>query len=270
VSPNLACLNDNIISRLADLFTNSELELVKDKKDRIQPRLWTKMIQSLCEPEPQALRGHYATLASLFRCCKCCKYITQSVSSYVQCVPQNMRLNRWGQIISSHVRDINWSLTNYVANLYKELRSWRKVYWRLWGMCHFLYCIACESHFPACQRQWCLYHPEPSQFLGPNCDSKVGRFPCCGQLAYRYESITGASGCQYKEHTVVPENDRDRSILSLVNVASENNSMIYEPAPIKQVTANSSSDSWWSGISILPNRSRQGILPMLHVEGNFF
>jgi hypothetical protein len=127
VSPNLGCLNDTIISRLAAMFTNIELETVKDKKDRIQPRLFCKLIQSLCEVEAQALRGHYATLASLFRCVKCGKYVTQSVSSYVHCIPMNMKLNRWGQIISTHVRDVNWSLSNYVSNLYKELRSWRKV-----------------------------------------------------------------------------------------------------------------------------------------------
>jgi len=67
-SANLSCLNDSIITRLAAMFTNLELEMVKDRKDRITPRLWTKMIQSLCETESQALRGHYASLASLFRC----------------------------------------------------------------------------------------------------------------------------------------------------------------------------------------------------------
>uniref|UniRef100_A0A182UQ44 DUF3342 domain-containing protein n=1 Tax=Anopheles merus TaxID=30066 RepID=A0A182UQ44_ANOME len=70
-SANLACLNDSIITRLAAMFTNLELEVVKDKKDRIAPRLWTKLIQSLCDIEPQALRGHYATLVGMFRCLKC-------------------------------------------------------------------------------------------------------------------------------------------------------------------------------------------------------
>lgn len=67
---NLSCLNDSIITRLSAMFTNLELEMVKDKKERITPRLWIKMIQSLCEPEPQALRGHYFSLAGLFRCNK--------------------------------------------------------------------------------------------------------------------------------------------------------------------------------------------------------
>lgn len=68
VSTNLSCLNDGIITRLAAMFTNLELEMVKDKKDRVAPRLWTKLIQSLCEVETQSLRGHYASIAGLFRC----------------------------------------------------------------------------------------------------------------------------------------------------------------------------------------------------------
>lgn len=271
VSPNLGCLNDNIISRLASMFTNLELEMVKDKKDRIQPRLFCKMIQSLCEVEAQSIRGHFATLAGLFRCLKCGKYLTQSVSSYVHCIPQNMKLNRWGQIVSSHVRDQNWSLSNFVTNLHKELRSWRRVYWRLWATCHFLYCSICETHFPASQMQWCQFHPDPAQFLGsPSEGGKIGRFPCCGlQLAYRFENITGPSnGCQFREHCVVGESDRDRSILNLVTQVSENNLMMFEPPPAsKLTTASASNEPWWSGMSILSNRTRQGILPVLHLEG---
>jgi Domain of unknown function (DUF3342) len=276
VSPNLGCLNDTIISRLSAMFTNLELDSVKDKKDRIQPRLFCKLIQSLCEVEAQALRGHYATLASLYRCVKCGKYITQSVSSYVHCIPHNMKLNRWGQIISSHVRDVNWSLSNYVSNLYKELRSWRKVYWRLWATCHFLYCSICECHFPTSQLYWCMYHPEPPQYIGtPNENGKVGRYPCCGlQLAYRFESITPTSnGCQYREHCVVAENDRDRSILSLIQQVSESNPSMFEAVPVTpRVPSNSSTtEPWWNGMSILNSRARQGILPLLHVDGkNYF
>lgn len=150
-SSNLSCLNDGIISRLAAMFTNLELEAVKDKKDRILPRLWTKMIQSLNEPEPQALRGHYASTGTLFRCVKCERLVTSSVSSYVHCLPQNMKLNRYGQLVSQHTRDSNWNFTNHVGSLYKEFRSWRKVYWRLWGEAHFLFCSFCELHFPVYQ-----------------------------------------------------------------------------------------------------------------------
>ena len=271
VSPNLGCLNDNIISRLAAMFTNLELEMGKDKKERIQPRLFCKMIHSLCEVEAQSIRGHFATLAGLFRCTKCGKYLTQSVSSYVHCVSQNMKLNRWGQIVSNHVRDMNWSLSNFVANLHKELRSWRRVYWRLWATCHFLYCSICETHFPTSQMLCCQHHPDMPQFLGsPSEGGKIGRYPCCGlQLAYRYENVTGpSSGCQYREHCVVAENDRDRAILSLVTQVSENNAMMFESPPTPKTSSTIAlSEPWWSGLSILSNRTRQGILPVLHLEG---
>lgn len=269
VSPNLGCLNDAIISRLAAMFTNLELEVVKDKKDRIQPRLFCKMIQSLCEVEAQSIRGHYATLAGLFRCARCGKLVTQSVASYVHCVAQNMKLNRWGQVVSSHVRDPNWSLSNFVSNLHKELRSWRKVYWRLWATCHFIYCSICETHFPASQMRWCLFHPDLPQYLGSPDGGKVGRYPCCGlQLAFRYESISNSSnGCQHRDHIVCPENDRDRSILNLVTQVSENNATMFEPPPASKLpTSSGSSEPWWTGMAILSNRTRQGILPVLHLE----
>lgn len=266
-STNLSCLNDGIITRLAAMFTNLELELVKDKKDRVAPRLWTKLIQSLCEPEPQSLRGHYASLAGLFRCSKCGKYLTPAVSSYVNCLSQNMRLNRWGQLISQHIRDINWNITNYISSLYKELRSWRKVYWKLWGHCHFLYCSICETHFPVYQMLWCQYHPDQPQFLGPVTEGRAagptGRFPCCNQQAFRYETLPGPSGCQHREHTVQIENEKDRAILQLSQIAGEGGCLYELPIPKSNANCN---EIWWNGVSILPYRSRQGLLPPLHIE----
>ncbi|XP_058466941.1 SANT and BTB domain regulator of class switch recombination [Malaya genurostris] len=267
-SANLACLNDSIITRLAAMFTNLELEMVKDKKDRIAPRIWTKLIQSLCEIEPQALRGHYATLVGMFRCIRCGKFLTQTISTFIHCVPQNIRLNRWGQLISSHVKDPAWNITSYVASLHKELRSWRKVYWRLWGHCHFLYCAVCDSHFAVYQMLWCQYHPEQPQFLGPAAEGRVpgpaGRYPCCGKQAYRYETLPGPTGCQFREHTVQADTDRDRAILQLAVQAAEGG-CLYETAPFKP--PNTASDPWWNGIGILPHRSRQGLLPTFHVDG---
>lgn len=75
-SANISCLNDSLIARLAAMFTNFELELVKDKKERLTSRLWIKLIQSLYEPEPQVLRGHYFTLAGIFQCSKYVRDLT--------------------------------------------------------------------------------------------------------------------------------------------------------------------------------------------------
>lgn len=194
-SANTACLNDAIIGRLAAMFTNLELEAVRDRRERVTPRLWCKLIQSLTEPEAQQLRGHYACVADLYRCVRCGQYLTQAVATFVHCAPQQMRMNRWGQIVSKHTKDAGWSLSNYVGALHRELRSWRRVYWRLWGSCHFLYCVICETHFPVGKMKWCLYHPEAAQFLGPATEGRMagpaGRYPCCGQQAFRYEPLAG-------------------------------------------------------------------------------
>jgi hypothetical protein len=117
-----------------------------------------------------------------------------------------------------------------------------------------------------------MYHPEPPQYMGNASEgSKLGRYPCCGlQLAYRFESIVSPSnGCQHREHCVVAENDRDRSIWNLVSQVSENNSSMFESPPLTPKTppaGNSICDPWWNGMSILNSRARQGILPLLHVE----
>lgn len=195
--------------------------------------------------------------------------MTQAVSSYIYCIPQNMRLNRWGQLVSQHARDTNWNITNYVATLYKEMRSWRKVYWRLWGHCHFLYCSVCEMHFPTYQMMWCCqYHPDQPQFLGPITEGKIagpsGRYPCCGKVSYRFETLVGPCGCQFREHTVHLDNDKDRAIFQLSQIASEGGCSLSEPVQNKIVPG--SADPWWNGLALLPHRSRQGLLPSLHVD----
>lgn len=118
-----------------------------------------------------------------------------------------------------------------------------------------------------------MFHPDTAQYLGtPSEGGKIGRYPCCGlQLAYRYENIAASSGCQFREHCVVAENDRDRAILNLATQVSENNMNMFEPPPVTKLTSsNSSTEPWWSGMSILSNRTRQGILPVLHFDGKFF
>lgn len=65
-----ASINDALVTRLAAMFTNIELESIDNNSNRLTSRIWTKLIQSLFEPEPEVLRGHYYTLAGLFRCVK--------------------------------------------------------------------------------------------------------------------------------------------------------------------------------------------------------
>ncbi|XP_017109538.2 SANT and BTB domain regulator of class switch recombination [Drosophila bipectinata] len=267
-STNLSCLNDALVTRLAAMFTNLELEMVRDKKERVTPRLWTKLIQSLCEPDPEALRGHFYSMSGLFRCSRCFNCVTNTMKSYVNCLPSNIRLNRWGQLMSHHVRDSNWDLSAYIVQLFKELKSWRKVYWKLWGHCHYLYCCTCEAHFPVYQMHWCRFHPEAPNFLGPVGNAgPAGRYACCGQQAFRYETLPGPNGCQFREHSVLVETDRERAILAIAQLVGENYALC-EPPPlrIQEMAAAGEICPSWQGISLTPQRCRQGLLPQLCMD----
>ncbi|CAG5047264.1 unnamed protein product [Parnassius apollo] len=200
-STNLACLSDTLLTSLAAMYTNAELEAVRDRRDKIQSRLYCKLILSLAEPVPETLRGHYATLATLFKCTKCNKLLGRHVAEQVPCQPSSMRIDRRGNVISSHTKDLSWSLNEYITWLYGELRSWRRVYWRLWADCHFLRCQLCDTYFPVYQMEWCSHHEQSAALVAG--DAAAGRYPCCGQRAYRFETLPRNTGCQFREH--VPE-----------------------------------------------------------------
>lgn len=100
----LTCLNETLLTRLANQFSNVDIENLKDKKDKIQSRLFCKLIMALTNPNPDFSRGHFGSLATLFKCGKCGKNIIRSVSELVPCESSNMRIDNKGDIYSKHAR----------------------------------------------------------------------------------------------------------------------------------------------------------------------
>lgn len=49
------------------MFSNREVENLKDKKDKLQSRLYCKLIVALTESQPQPQRGHFSTVATMYR-----------------------------------------------------------------------------------------------------------------------------------------------------------------------------------------------------------
>lgn len=183
--------------RLANLFSNTEIENMKDRKDKLQSKLYCKLIVALTDPQPQPQRGHYSSIATMYRCSKCSKLISRNTSSSIRCVPSNMIMDRSGCINSTHARDPSWNLTEYVKDLKNELKIWRKVYWRLWSDCHLMHCTSCCAYFPLHQMSWCRFHSESAQFFSMenqrSMSFPIGRFPCCGERAYRFEILQNNS-----------------------------------------------------------------------------
>ncbi|XP_043481517.1 uncharacterized protein LOC122510730 isoform X2 [Leptopilina heterotoma] len=274
----MTCLNDNLLTRLANLFSNSDLEMIKDKKDKIQSRLFCKLIISLGEVTPDNKRGHFSSLATLFKCGKCGKNIVRSISDFVPCIPSAMLLDSRGNLHSKHTRDPSWNLNDYITLLRNELKSWRKVYWRLWGDCHFISCQQCENYFPINQMDWCSYHPEVPQFFVLEQQRAspfpLGRYPCCSQRAYRFEALPNKEGCKFREHIPHLKSEQDEGTLNVF--ANHRDIIVIEPPQLffpEKITRLAARDSsipagklsckeimWWEGIELVPPRQKLGLL----------
>ncbi|XP_076181351.1 uncharacterized protein LOC143153741 isoform X2 [Ptiloglossa arizonensis] len=247
----LTCLDDNLLTRLVEQFTNEDVEALKDKKDKIQSKLFCKLIMSLAEVMPDNRRGHYSSLATLFKCSKCGKSIIQSVSNYVPCIASAMIIDNHGYVRSKHIRDLSWTLNDYIIALRTELRSWRKVYWRLWELPQF---FINEQQRPM---------PFP-----------LGRYPCCSQRAYRFEVLSNHEGCKYKEHIPDIRTQKDISILNIFTTHREIISMeppqLFFPERITRLVACDTSFQsgklmckdimWWLGIDLTAQRPKLGLL----------
>ena len=49
-------------------------------------------------------------------------------------------MNKQGELVYVHERDTSWDINDYLVELKQELKTWRDVYWRLWGLVNFLEC----------------------------------------------------------------------------------------------------------------------------------
>ena len=92
------------ISRLSHLFKPTEVEELMDRRDRIHSRLYTKLICSLCEPQPQPDREIFQTAATLYRCKTCGLYLTQQLAKLLPCNPLRCVINRRGEVVPRHQR----------------------------------------------------------------------------------------------------------------------------------------------------------------------
>lgn len=124
----------------------------------------------------------------------------------------NLHMNLYCKICSSfltffffYLREPSWNLSEYIKTLRTELKSWRRVYWRLWGDCHFQFCSLCHSHYPIYQRNWCLHHADPPQFFSMEnqrtLSYPIGRYPCCGERVYRFEVVKSSTVCETEKRS---------------------------------------------------------------------
>ncbi|EMP41916.1 hypothetical protein UY3_00840 [Chelonia mydas] len=102
-------------------------------------------------------------------------------------------------------RDKTWEVHEYLISLYEELKSWRDVYWRLWGTINWLSCSRCNQSFLCTEFSHCQYHTQP--VLYPGVASALGTtgtgiYPCCNQKILRFDPTPLPKGCKVRDHVI--------------------------------------------------------------------
>nr|XP_033794092.1 uncharacterized protein KIAA1841 homolog isoform X2 [Geotrypetes seraphini] len=209
---NMNCINANLLTRITDLFTHSEADDLKDRKDKCKSKIFCKKIERLFDPDyknPDS-PGNAATLS---RCCLCKRILTKEAEQKIPCVPGKINIDQHGNIIYFHIRDKMWDVHDYLCNLYEELKSWRDVYWRLWGTVNWLTCSRCKQSFLCTELSHCQYHPEPAFYPGSTSIlglAGAGIYQCCNLRVFRFDPTQLPKGCKVRDHVIqVPGGGED-------------------------------------------------------------
>ncbi|KAL4223524.1 hypothetical protein ACF0H5_016995 [Mactra antiquata] len=203
---NMNCINDKLVGRISDLFTHNEADDIKDRKDKFKSKLFSKKLEKLFEADFS--NGDCSENACyLFRCSICKKMLTRNLERKVKCMPSRMTVDKRGQLTFCHVRDTSFDVNQYLIDLKTQLKTWREVYWRVWGTVHYLTCGRCNESFSCTDYGHCKYHPEPPRFDNDMSDSSyVGTYPCCHQKCLRFDPTQQNKGCRVRDHVVnVPQ-----------------------------------------------------------------
>lgn len=165
---------------------------LRDKKDKIASRLYTRKLESLLADEGNTLH----------RCAFCAKLFTSAQREWEPCLRAPPLMDFHGNPIAEHVPNRSWDVHRWVGSLRRSKGGAREAYWRLWGLTHFLSCSTCDTQFPVCEFEQCAYHPSEPVF---DRGDHRGVFPCCQQPAMRFDSTSDRRprGCQFRRHTPV-------------------------------------------------------------------
>ncbi|XP_029879186.1 uncharacterized protein KIAA1841 homolog isoform X3 [Aquila chrysaetos chrysaetos] len=206
---NMNCINANLVTHIADLFTHNEVEELKDKRDKFKSKLFCKKIERLFDPEylnPDS-RGNAATL----------------------------------------YRDKTWEVHEYLIGLHEELKSWRDVYWRLWGTVNWLICSRCNQSFLCTEFSHCQYHSQPVLYPGVASalgSTGTGVYPCCNQKVLRFDPTTLPKGCKVRDHMVdLPSGSEDGHALPFQTTKILNDLLHHRDVVVVPFTKDENSDS---------------------------
>uniref|UniRef100_A0AAQ4NR89 SANT and BTB domain regulator of CSR n=1 Tax=Gasterosteus aculeatus aculeatus TaxID=481459 RepID=A0AAQ4NR89_GASAC len=202
---NMNCINSNLATRIAELFSHNEADDIRDKKDKFKSKLFQKKIERVFDPNYRS-RDSPGNASTLYRCGLCLKLLTKDTERKISCVPGKINVDARGEIVYSHTKQKSWDVHEYITGLYEELKSWVLVYWRIWGTINYLTCSRCQQVFVCAELTHCKYHPDSVLYCGGGPDKAwhgAGMYPCCNQRVLRFDPSGMPKGCRMRDHIVI-------------------------------------------------------------------
>jgi len=189
---DLSCLSARVIERLASQMTDEDIEALKDKRDKLQSRLYSCKVKQLIDDHP-----------TLTICTFCKKiYCSDKPNRSTRCRKAKISIDFHGKILADHTADTNWDAWTFaqaVTSSTEEKIAWKTVYWGLWGHIHALYCNICDRHFPVVEHDQCFYHPNELV----EGDDLASKYPCCNMKYLHFDPSTDTvDGCRQRNHKV--------------------------------------------------------------------
>lgn len=87
---DMNCLNSSLIKKLANKITIEDLDILKDKKDKLTSKLYMKKLELLFEDENNMLN----------RCVYCNSLFTQSQREWMNCPKAKIFIDFYGTVIA--------------------------------------------------------------------------------------------------------------------------------------------------------------------------
>ncbi|KAM8851548.1 SANT and BTB domain regulator of class switch recombination isoform 2-T2 [Synchiropus picturatus] len=229
---NMNCINSNLASRIAELFSHNEADDIRDKKDKFKSKLFQKKIERLFDPNFKS-RDSPRNASTLYRCSLCLKLLTRDTERKIACVPGKINIDERGEIVYTHSRQKDWDPHEFLSSLHEELKSWVLVYWRIWGTINYLTCSRCQQEFVCAELTHCKYHPDSVLYPGMGSEKGwqgAGIYPCCNQRVLRFDPTGVPQGCKTRDHIVNLPDDEDCDEATAAQIRVLNDLLLHRDA----------------------------------------
>eukprot|EP00742_Colponemidia_sp_Colp-10_P012057 GILJ01013485.1.p1 GENE.GILJ01013485.1~~GILJ01013485.1.p1 ORF type:complete len:740 (+),score=117.42 GILJ01013485.1:42-2261(+) len=205
---DLSCINSKLVEAIARMVSAETLDEIKDRKDKLSSRIYTKKVEQLLEELSSSQRA-------LSKCAQCSQLFTAAQRSALVCPEAKIFIDFHGRVVSQHIADRNWHVNQFIQELVAAGVGWKEIYWRIWSICFDFDCTSCKQRFIGSDLFRCSYHPEIPLFTA---GSNAGIYPCCQATAIRFDTSVKRHGCRYKSHIVRPEDSVTQSFQTLVKM----------------------------------------------------